>query len=383
MNLSKEDLRKIRGLILFTIVILVGLWKYESVLAILGFLLDIIFPFLLGGAIAFILNVPMGFLERVLFGKAKGKGNKAALKLARPVSLLLTILLVSGVIFAVMIMIIPELGNTLSSLSNSIKVFFPKLQKTIESYMKQDSEVWIWLNSMEVNWEKMMESAVSFFKSGAGVLMNSTFSAAKSIVSGVTVFVIAFVFSCYILVQKNRLGIQVEKVLYAYQPKGRVEKILRICSLTYKTFSSFLAGQCVEAVILGAMFVATMWVIRLPYALLIGVLIAFMALIPVFGAVVGCLLGAFLILMVDPMKALVFVIMFLILQQIEENLIYPRVVGSSVGLPSIWVLVAVTVGGSVMGVVGMLIFIPLVSVLYTLFRENVYKKLREKQIEIK
>ena len=383
MNLSKEDLRKIRGLILFTIVILVGLWKYESVLAILGFLLDIIFPFLLGGAIAFILNVPMGFLERVLFGKAKGKGNKAALKLARPVSLLLTILLVSGVIFAVMIMIIPELGNTLSSLSNSIKVFFPKLQKTIESYMKQDSEVWIWLNSMEVNWEKMMESAASFFKSGAGVLMNSTFSAAKSIVSGVTVFVIAFVFSCYILVQKNRLGIQVEKVLYAYQPKGRVEKILRICSLTYKTFSSFLAGQCVEAVILGAMFVATMWVIRLPYALLIGVLIAFTALIPVFGAVVGCLLGAFLILMVDPMKALVFVIMFLILQQIEENLIYPRVVGSSVGLPSIWVLVAVTVGGSVMGVVGMLIFIPLVSVLYTLFRENVYKKLREKQIEIK
>ena len=319
----------------------------------------------------------------MLFGKAKGKGNKAALKLARPVSLLLTILLVSGVIFAVMIMIIPELGNTLSSLSNSINVFFPKLQKTIESYMKQDSEVWIWLNSMEVNWEKMMESAVSFFKSGAGVLMNSTFSAAKSIVSGVTVFVIAFVFSCYILVQKNRLGIQVEKVLYAYQPKGRVEKILRICSLTYKTFSSFLAGQCVEAVILGAMFVATMWVIRLPYALLIGVLIAFTALIPVFGAVVGCLLGAFLILMVDPMKALVFVIMFLILQQIEENLIYPRVVGSSVGLPSIWVLVAVTVGGSVMGVVGMLIFIPLVSVLYTLFRENVYKKLREKRIEIK
>lgn len=383
MNLSKEDLRKIRGLILFTIVILVGLWKYEIVLAILEFLLDIIFPFLLGGAIAFILNVPMCFLERVLFGKAKEKGNKAVLKLARPVSLLLTILLVSGVIFAVMIMIIPELGNTLSSLSNSIKVFFPKLQKTIESYMKQDSEVRIWLDSMELNWEKMVESAVSFFKSGAGVLMNSTFSAAKSIVSGVTTFVIAFVFSCYILTQKNRLGLQVEKVLYAYQPKGRVEKILRVCSLTYKTFSSFLAGQCVEAVILGAMFVVTMWVIKLPYALLIGVLIAFTALIPVFGAVVGCLLGAFLILMVDPMKAVVFVIMFLILQQIEENLIYPRVVGNSVGLPSIWVLAAVTIGGSVMGVVGMLIFIPLASVLYTLFRENVYKKLGEKQIEIK
>ena len=153
---------------------------------------------------------------------------------------------------------------------------------------------------------------------------------------------------------------------------------MEVCSLTSKTFSSFLAGQCVEALILGTMFFVVMSIINMPYALLVGVLIAFTALIPIFGAFIGCFVGAFLILMVDPLQALIFVIMFLVLQQIEGNFIYPKVVGSSVGLPSIWVLAAVTIGGSLMGVVGMLIFIPIVSVIYTLFRSSVYKRLRKK-----
>ena len=153
---------------------------------------------------------------------------------------------------------------------------------------------------------------------------------------------------------------------------------MEVCSLTSKTFSSFLAGQCVEALILGTMFFVVMSIINMPYALLVGVLIAFTALIPIFGAFIGCFVGAFLILMVDPLQALIFVIMFLVLQQIEGNFIYPKVVGSSVGLPSIWVLAAVTVGGSLMGVVGMLIFIPIVSVIYTLFRSSVYKRLGKK-----
>ena len=170
--------------------------------------------------------------------------------------------------------------------------------------------------------------------------------------------------------------------MYAYLKEEYVEKALDVCSLTYKTFSSFLTGQCVEAVILGAMFVVTMTVFRLPYAMLVGILIAFTALIPIFGAFIGCVVGAFLILMVAPMKALVFVVLFLVLQQIEGNLIYPRVVGSSVGLPSIWVLAAVSIGGSLMGIVGMLVFIPIVSVVYTLFRNNVYWQLKKKGIQI-
>ena len=228
-----------------------------------------------------------------------------------------------------------------------------------------------------------MDSAVAFFQNGAGNVLNSTMSAIGSIVSGVATFVIAFVFACYVLLQKEKLSVQVRKVMYAFLPEKKVEWCLEVCSLAAKSFSSFLTGQCVEALILGMMFFIAMSIFSMPYALLVGVLIAFTALIPIFGAFIGCIVGAFLILMVAPVKALIFVIMFLVLQQIEGNLIYPKVVGSSVGLPSIWVLAAVTIGGSLMGVVGMLIFIPITSVVYTLFRASVYKKLKSKHRDIR
>ena len=212
-------------------------------------------------------------------------------------------------------------------------------------------------------------------------MLDSTITVARSIISGLTTFFIAFVFACYILLQKEKLNIQVKKVMFAFIPRGKAEAALEVFSLTYNTFSSFLTGQCVEAVILGSMFVVSMSVLKIPYALLIGIVIAFTALIPIFGAFIGCAIGAFLIFMVNPVKALIFVILFLILQQIEGNLIYPHVVGNSVGLPSIWVLAAVSIGGSLMGIVGMLIFIPIVSVLYALFREIVYLKLKQQQID--
>ena len=165
--------------------------------------------------------------------------------------------------------------------------------------------------------------------------------------------------------------------------KGKAEAVIEVCSLTYRTFSNFLTGQCVEAVILGTMFVIAMSIFKMPYAWLIGILIAFTALIPIFGAFIGCAIGAFLIFMIDPIQAFWFIVLFLVLQQIEGNLIYPHVVGNSVGLPSIWVLAAVSIGGSLMGIVGMLIFIPIVSVLYALFREVVYLKLKKNNIKMK
>ena len=211
--------------------------------------------------------------------------------------------------------------------------------------------------------------------------MNTTMSAVSSIVSGFATFFIAFSFACYILFQKEKLHVQIRKVFFAFIPKQKVEAFLKICSLTYQTFANFFTGQCVEAVILGSMFVVTLSILKMPYALLIGTLIAFTALIPIFGAFIGCAVGCFLIFMVNPKQAILFIIVFLILQQIEGNLIYPHVVGGSVGLPSIWVLAAVTIGGNLMGIVGMLIFIPLVSVLYTIFREFVYLRLKEKNIK--
>ena len=381
MDLNKENMRKIRELIVFTIVILMALWKYTLVVDVLGFVLNIIFPFLLGGAIAFILNVPMSFLERQIFGNGNTQA-KPVQRIARPCSLTLTVLCVIGIIALVMFVVIPQLGSTFVSLGKSIQDFMPSAILWMEELVHNNEEIMDLLGDLNMDWDKILDSVVSFFKSGAGNVLNSTMSAAKSIISSVTTFFIAFVFACYILLQKEKLQVQMKKILYAYLPKRIVEKMLDVCSLTYRTFSSFLTGQCVEALILGSMFFVAMGILRLPYALLVGILIAFTALIPIFGAFIGCVVGAFLILMVNPVQAFTFVVMFLVLQQIEGNLIYPKVVGNSVGLPSIWVLAAVSIGGSLMGVVGMLVFIPLVSVVYILFRGDVYKRLDERGIEV-
>lgn len=381
MELNRDNIRKIRGLILFTIVILIGLWKYDILLDIFKFIFNMIFPFLLGGAIAFIVNVPMHFIEGKLFAEKNIKKKQVMKKLARPISLILTLIFVIGIIGLVMFVVIPELANTVMTLGTSIQMFIPKMQEWGEELFRNNSEIVKWINELQFDWDQMIQSVIDFFRNGAGSVLDSTFAAAKSIISGITTFFIAFVFACYILLQKEKLNIQVRKVMYAFISKRRVEVILEICSLTYKTFSSFLTGQCVEAIILGTMFFIVMTILRMPYALLVGVLIAFTALIPIFGAFIGCAVGALLILMINPMQALVFVAVFLVLQQIEGNLIYPHVVGSSVGLPSIWVLAAVSIGASLMGIVGMLIFIPIVSVLYALFREVVYVKLKANQIE--
>lgn len=383
MELTRENIKKLRGLILFTAVVIVCLWKYEISLDILSFIGGVMLPFIIGGAIAFVLNVPMNFMQRHLFPEKKTEKSKVLKKIARPVSMLIVLFLVVTVIAIVMFVLIPQLGNTIATLGKSIQSFIPQVQKWARAVFHNNKEIMDIVNHLEFDWNKIMNTGFNFFKNGAGSVLDSTITAAKSIVSAITTFFIAFAFAVYILMQKEKLQRQAKKVLFAFVRKGRAEAMLEICSLAYQTFSHFLTGQCVEAVILGGMFVVVMVLFKLPYALLIGILIAFTALIPVFGAFIGCFVGTFLIFMVDPMKALIFVILFLVLQQIEGNLIYPHVVGNSVGLPSIWVLAAVSIGARLMGVVGMLIFIPIVSVLYALFREVVYLKLRQRKIDPK
>lgn len=381
VDFSKLSIKKIRELIVFTALIVVALWKFDVVFSVIKAVWGIIFPFALGGAIAFVINVPMSFLEKKLFGKAKEKGSKAAEKLARPISLLLTIVLVVGVIVLVMFGLIPQLTATIGSLMNSIAEFIPQMQSWVREFTHNNREIMDLVNQVEFNPNKAIQWGMSILGNGAGNFMNTTMTAVGSIVSGVTTFFIAFSFACYILFQKEKLHVQVRKVFFAFIPKRKAEVILEVCSLTYRTFANFLTGQCLEAVILGSMFVITLSILKMPYALLIGIIISFTALIPIFGAFIGCVLGCLLIFMVSPKQAILFILVFLILQQIEGNLIYPHVVGSSVGLPSIWVLAAVTIGGNLLGIIGMLIFIPLVSVLYTLFREYVYLRLKKQHIK--
>ena len=372
MDLNKKSMKKIRELIVFTAILVVALWKFDTVLEGAKNIWGILFPFVLGGAIAFVINVPMSFLEKKIFGKTKDE-NKVGKKLARPISLLLTIILAVGVI--------PQLTRTMGSLMISIANFVPQMQNWIREFSHNNQEIMKLVNQVQFNQDQAIKWGISILGSGAGNMMNTTMSAVGSIVSGFATFFIAFSFACYILFQKEKLHVQIRKVFFAFIPKQKAEAFLKICSLTYQTFANFLTGQCVEAVILGSMFVVTLSILKMPYALLIGTLIAFTALIPIFGAFIGCAVGCFLIFMISPKQAILFIIVFLILQQIEGNLIYPHVVGGSVGLPSIWVLAAVTIGGNLMGIVGMLIFIPLVSVLYTIFREFVYLRLKEKNIK--
>ena len=380
MDLSKMSIKKIRELIVFTALLVVALWKFDVVLGVLKTIWDIIFPFVLGGAIAFLTNVPMSFLEKKIFENVKRK-NKIVRKLKRPISLILTIVLVVGVIALVMFGVIPQLTRTMGTLVTSINDFIPQMQSWIGEFFHNNQEIMNLVDQIEFDPDQAIKWGISLLGNGAGNMMNTTMSAVGSIVSGVATFFIAFSFACYILFQKEKLHIQIRKVFFAFLPRQKADTFLKVCSLTYRTFANFLAGQCLEAVILGSMFVVTLSILRMPYALLIGILIAFTALIPIFGAFIGCAVGSFLIFMVNPQQAILFVIVFLVLQQIEGNLIYPHVVGESVGLPSIWVLAAVTIGGNLMGIVGMLVFIPLLSVIYTIFREFVYLRLRKQNIK--
>lgn len=379
MKLDKETVRKIRGLIVFTILVLVAVWNYKLVLSGVRFLWGVIFPFALGGAFAFLLNIPMSFFEKKIFGKAKKKEKKWALKLARPVSLILTLVAVVGVVAVVMLVVIPELGRTVLALGKTIQEFAPKAQAWAISLFHEYETITQKISKIEFQWDLILEKGMDFLKNGAGNVIGTTYEAAKSIISGITTFFISFVFSCYVLLQKEKLGEQVKKLMYAFMPEDWRNIFLALGSVINKSFTNFFTGQCLEAVILGLMFLVVMVIFRLPYALLISVVIAFTALIPMFGAFIGCVIGALLIFMVDPVKALIFIVIFLVLQQVEGNFIYPHVVGNSVGLPSIWVLVAVTVGANLMGVVGMLIFIPLTSVVYTMLRGIVNRRLGLKE----
>ena len=237
------------------------------------------------------------------------------------------------------------------------------------------------LSSISINWDSVLSNVMNFLSIGTKGIINGGIGAISGFFSGVTNFFIGFVFSVYVLFQKERLTAQCKKLMYVCMSENRADKIIEVLRLTNTTFSNFLSGQCLEACILGTMFVITLSILRMPYALLIGIIIAVTALIPIVGAFIGCIVGVILIMMTSPLKALIFVGVFLILQQIEGNLIYPHVVGSSVGLPGMWVLVAVTIGGNLFGIMGMLTFIPISSVCYALLRTYVNRKVEEKEID--
>ena len=344
-------------------------------------LLGILAPFLLGGALAFVLNVPMRAIERHLL-----QNSRRGAKLRRPMALVLTLLAVLGVLALASLVIGPGIADAVMSIIREIPAAFDRLQKqlnglaeSLAAYLPMIQE---WLAGVNIDWESLSRRVLEYAQALGSGIVSSGGGFIGGVVSGVSTFVIGLIFSFYILLQKEKLSRHGRQVIYGLLPLRQADRTLEILRLASRTFSSFLSGQCLEACILGTLFAVAMTIFRMPYALLVGVLIALTALIPIVGAFIGCAVGALLIAIDDPWKALWFIVLFLVLQQIEGNLIYPHVVGSSVGLPSIWVLAAVTLGGSLMGITGMLFFIPLCSVLYALFRNYVKDRLAKRAVPV-
>ncbi len=371
MKLDKQTMRSIRHIILFIAVVILCVINIRDLFGVVKFVFGISQPFIWGGAIAFVMNIPLNGVEKRLLKNWRGK---RAEKLKRPVGIVLSLLLILFILIFVIMTVVPQLGKTVMDLGNKLPAFFDNAMIELEKLCASNPQIVGYLEELQnisLDWDKILNGALDFLQNGVGSVVTSTVSVASTIIGVAVNVVVALIFSIYVLSQKERLGDQGRRILKAYMPEKINAQVLRVLELLSSNFSSFISGQCLEAVILGTMFVITLTVFRIPYALLIGVLIAFTALIPIVGAFIGCVVGAFLILVDSPMKALIFVIIFLVLQQIEGNLIYPHVVGNSVGLPSMWVLVAVTLGGSLMGIAGMLLFIPLVSTAYTLLRDDV------------
>jgi predicted PurR-regulated permease PerM len=385
MEVSGKTMKRVMLLIAFAVLLLVGVQRLDVVLGALGYVWGIVSPLFAGAALAFVLNVPMRFLEGKLFPRPASGGKRKkgpSPVLARAVSLLLTFVLLVALALVLVLVVVPQLAESVSSLGSYIAASAARLLDWAQRQFAAYPEIAARLETLSVDWEGLARTVWDFLTKGVGSVVTSTISITRQVIGAVSAGFISFIFAVYLLLQKEKLGLQCRKALYALLPRRGADRVVEVCSLSHRVFSSFITGQCMEAVILGAMFFVAMTLLRMPYALLVGCLIAVTALIPIVGAFIGCIVGAFLLLMVSPMQALVFVVLFLVLQQVEGNLIYPHVVGSSVGLPSIWVLAAVSIGGSLMGITGMLIFIPLTSVLYALFREFVYARLKEKGLRV-
>lgn len=387
MELNSKNIKKILLLSSFAIVLFWGVQNLPSVVRAGQYMMNLASPFLIGLAVAFVLSVPIELIERFL-KRVRIKGRplvRPGARWVRPVSLIASIALIVALIVFVLLMVIPQLINAVGLLADSIMTYLPKTQEWFEQlnvYLAGYPEYQEIVNSVLPSWNNIVNTLVAWLKGIAGVALSSSVGAATTIFNGVFSAFLTAVFAIYVSVQKEKLGRQCKQMLYAFLPERRVDQIISVASLTHDTFFSFVTVQCTEATILGGLCFVGMTIFRFPYALPISVMLWITALIPIFGALLSTVVGAFLILVVNPMQAVWFVLFILVLQQIEGNLIYPRVVSASaVGLPAIWVLLAVTLGGSLMGILGMLIAVPTTSVIYTLVQRAMRARLREKRID--
>lgn len=375
--MERKKTKTILFIITFTILLYLGLQNIGVVAGAVQFLVRLLSPFIIGLCIAFIVNVLMRALEERVFTFVQRSKRKLVRKMRRPLCLVLSILIILGMIAFLLIMIVPEIQRTVQTIASSMPTYILEAQNWVNSMAEKLGLPWEIVS--DINWSKAVSAVTSYLQEHGASIFNTTIGVTTSVFVGLFNFILGFVFAIYLLMQKEKIGEQFKRLLYAYIKKERVDKFLSVMSLAQNVYSRFVTGQLTEALIIGVLCFIGMLIFSMPYATLISTLIAFTALIPMIGAFIGTAIGALLILMVDPIKALWFVVFIIVLQQFESNLIYPRVVGKSVGLPGIWVLAAVTIGGSLFGIGGILLSVPLCSVLYTLLSNAIENRLRKKR----
>lgn len=374
----KDKTRKdIIIIISYIALVIFALVNFSKIFTFLGKVISIFSPFLLGIILAFVLNVLNNFIEKKIFGKIKP--SKIWNKIKRPLCITLSLILVFLTIFFVMNLLIPQLKNSASLFTDTLPAYKEDIIGILNKFDIDESTI----NKVGEYLDNFGKVITDYIKGNSKDVITVTTEVATSVVNIISKGIITLVFAIYMIAQKETLSRQINKVMKAYLKPKTINKINTVGTLANKTFSNFVTGQCLEALIFGSLVFVGMLIFRFPYASTIGVLLGFTALIPIFGAFIGTAIGFILIMMVSPVKAILFVVFIIVLQQIEGNLIYPRVVGKSIGLPGMWVLLSVTVGGSIGGILGMLIATPLCSLLYALFTKMVNDRLKSNKIVTK
>ncbi len=366
MKLDFKTLFKI-GFAVFAVYLCINYWNTVSV-ALLG----AASPIIIGLVIAFLVNIIMNFYERNFFPKSN---KKFINKIRVPLCMTGAFLTIAAVIALIVLLVVPELVSCVQVLIEKLPAATAVVIEKLSNLDFVSDEFIVSLN--EIDWNETVNKVVGVATSGVGVVVDVVVKSISMVFSAVVTMFLSIIFAIYILLNKNKLKRQLSKVLRRYMKPTWYNRLVYGVDVFYVCFRRYIIGQCTEAVILGVLCTIGMFILRMPYATMIGALIAFTALIPIAGAFIGAGVGAFMILTEDPFKALIFVIFIVVLQQLEGNLIYPKVVGSSIGLPAIWVLAAVTVGGGMFGVVGMLVFVPLTAAIWNIVRDDVNRNLNK------
>lgn len=381
MELNRGNMKKLMLLIAFGIVFYLGLTNLYRLQSFFGMVAGLFAPILFGFAVAYVFNVLLRVIEARLFPPLDRRFQRVWPKLRRPASITLSLLAVIGSLVLIALIIVPDLVSTATSLAGSIPALLGRAAKQYHAFAARYPDISRHLSSFRVDWASVSQMLTQNVREFANYLVNDTLTLTTNLFNGFVSAILGFVIAVNILFSKETLERQLRKLLYAFLPRDYPHKMIRVLKLTDQAFSDFIAGQCIGAVILGILCFLGMLLFRFPYALLISVLIAVFALLPILGQIFGTIIGALLILTVSPIQALWFIVYVNVLQQLNGSLVYPKIVGSKIGLPTLWVLVAITLGGSLFGIPGMLVSIPIFSVARTLLSESVERRLRKKREE--